>query len=384
MITWVNFIHIYQPPWQNPKLVRAITSESYELLVGLFKRFPNFRATFNIAGTLLDTLASLGFTKLINDVNELLTKGRIELTGSSQFHAFLPRLPAAEIQRQIQLQENTLARHFKGYRPHGFFLPEMAYSSTVGKIIKERGYEWIILDPISMQQQEVSTSSKYISRRTGLMVVFRNRQISRGYPPEEIFKLLNRHSADRVIITATDGELYGHFHKDWQDHLKRILRSNAVAMRTVSEHLKTLTQVVPIRLRQASWETRSAQIRTNNPFTIWYNRSNPIHRGLWKLTHYAIETLERNASDSNFRWARSHLDRGLASCSFWWASEIKTSPFAPIAWNPDEIEKGALELIKSVRSLHRLSSEEKIRAEKMYLDLLERIWTKHWNQYGKK
>lgn len=378
-IHWVNFIHIYQPPWQNTELVRRVTAESYDFLIGTLKAFPHFRMTLNIAGTLLETLADLGYSGLLGDIKKLIARRQIELTGSSHFHAFLPALPETEIRRQIQLQEGTLKKFFN-YRPRGFFLPEMAYSRKVGLIVKSLGYQWLIVDPMSTKEK-VDTDSKYISRSSGLTVVFRNRVLSKSYPPEKIYHLLQNHR-EGTIITATDGELYGHFHKDWQEHLRRILQSLDIETLMVGEYLERLTDIRPVYLRSASWETKSRQVRNNNPFAIWLNRSNLIHRRLWHLAQLAIRAVAASKNDANYFWSRYHLDRGLSSCSWWWASEIKTSTFAPIAWSPDEIEKGALELMKSIRSLQGLGAAEKIRGEKIYHDLLEHVWEKHWNHYG--
>jgi len=375
-IKWINFLHIYQPAWQDPEIVNQVTEESYEFLIGLFKKHSTFNGTINIAGTLLETLDELGHAQLISDVQSLLKGGQLELTGSSHFHAFLPQLPEIEIRRQITLQEKTLKKFFN-YKPRGFFLPEMAYSPTVGSIIKDMGYRWIILDPISTREK-INTSMKYRDRRTGLTVVFRNRKLSKSYPPEEIYKL-HKQNKEEIIITATDGELYGHFHKDWQDHLKQILSLGSINSMKVGDYISSLKEVQSVRLRSASWETKAKQIKRNNPYSIWFNTSNPIHKKLWQLAHAAMKSVEENTHDPNYTWARYHLDRGLASCSWWWASEVKTSPFAPIAWSPDDILKGATELIKSIRSLEKLQPSEKIKAEKIYSGLSEHIWIKHWN-----
>lgn len=380
-INWVNCLHIYQPPWQSDAIVHAVTKESYAWLIAQLKSFPHFKATLNISGTLLETLDRLGYRTLINDLKMLLVKEQIELTGSSQFHAFLPELPESEIIRQIELHETTLAKYFDGYKPTGFFPPELAYSPRVGEIIKKRGYTWLILDPMSTAAP-IDTQARSIDAATGLAIIFRDRTISKTFPPETIYHRLGKETEDSTIITATDGELYGHFHTDWQDHLKQVLASAEVVTSRMSDYLGSRTAEAEVKLHAASWETRTKQLKGNNPFSIWYNKENPIHQTLWDLAHTAIRLVQKYDRDANLTWARQHLDRGLASCSWWWASEIKTSPFAPLAWNPDEIEHGALELIKAIRSLHSATTREKIGAEKIHLKLLERIWEKHWKKYG--
>jgi hypothetical protein len=78
--------------------------------------------------------------------------------------------------------------------------------------------------------------------------------------------------------------------------------------------------------------------------------------------------------------------RGLASCTFWWASakDFKHN-FGPYAWNPDEIERGLEELIRSIRSLENEKLRaDKLKAEKIYLKIKAMIWKRHWQYYWKK
>jgi hypothetical protein len=48
------------------------------------------------------------------------------------------------------------------------------------------------------------------------------------------------------------------------------------------------------------------------------------------------------------------------------------------------IDKGLEELIKSVRSLNGASTQEKITAEKIYINIKKATWFKHWTKYNKK
>jgi len=55
---------------------------------------------------------------------------------------------------------------------------------------------------------------------------------------------------------------------------------------------------------------------------------------------------------------------------------------APISWNPDVIEQGTNELIKSIRSLSGSNTKAaKIAGEKLYIKIKKIIWHKHWNYY---
>jgi hypothetical protein len=122
------------------------------------------------------------------------------------------------------------------------------------------------------------------------------------------------------------------------------------------------------------------------PYALWENSGNGIQRRIWKLAKLASKTIKENKEDDNYKWARWHLVRGLASCTFWWASGKDFSHiYGPKAWNPDEIEKGIRELIRAIRSIENVKTRKtKINAEKLYLRIKQIIWSEHWEKHWKR
>lgn len=381
-ITWINFLHIYQPPWQNKAILGQIASESYKYLLMLFERYPNFKASLNITGSLVEQLNDY-HPELLKRLQSLVNKGQIELCSSAKYHAILPLLSKSEIQRQIELNQEILAKYFDIHKVKGFYMPEMAYSDQVAKIVKKIGFEWIIIDEINYQG-EVQTDTFYIHKQTKLKVVFRNRAISKSYPAEVIYKKLKKNSNSKTIITATDGEIYGHFHEDWQGHVEKILQNNNLLVKTVAQYLQEAKDEKLINLRPASWESSELELEQRIPFALWNNPKNKIHQSLWRLVALATKLVAKYKQDENLSWARQHLDRGVSSCTFWWASVQKPSDFSSVTWNPDMIDSGLEELIRAIRSLSLASTKEKIKAEKIYLDIKKNTWFTHWSKYNKK
>ena len=149
-ITWINFLHFYQPPTADNEVVIEAVEKSYNRIISALNRNPSIKFTINIAGCLLEKLADLGYTNLLNNINNLISKKQIELTGSAAFHPILALLPDKEIYRQIEINEQILKKYFgKNFKCKGFFIPEAAYSPRVAKIIKKRNYNWLILDEVS-------------------------------------------------------------------------------------------------------------------------------------------------------------------------------------------------------------------------------------------
>jgi len=320
---------------------------------------------------------------LLDRIKKLVSRKKIELTGSAKYHALLPLLPKAEVERQIKLNKEVFKLHFPKITVKGFYMPEMSYSKQVARIVKKQGYKWIILDPINYTKK-VDNNRLYNLDEIGLKIIFRDRQISKAYPAEEIYKKLKRLENDEVIITGTDGEMYGHFHEDWQGHLETIAQSKQVTIRTIGEYQKNLSNKESIKLRAASWESTESEIKKGIPFSLWHNPKNKIHNLLWGLVAESYKLLAKHKKDKNYKWARNHLDRGLSSCTFWWASGKKPSIFSPITWNPDMIDNGSEELIRVARSLDSATSAEKIKMEKLYIDIKKTTWHTHWAKYNDK
>ena len=383
-IIWVNFLHFYQPPTALNEIVIEATDKSYKRIISALKRNPKINFTLNITGCLLEKLADLGYSNLINDLKNLVSSGQIELTGSAAWHPLLALLPKQEIVRQIKINQKILQKYFGAkLKLKGFFIPEAAYGVKVAKIVKKLNYRWIMLDEISadIKSNQLDFSNLYIDKNSGLKILFRQRQDSKKYPPQTIFKLIEE-LKEKMVITATDAELYGLRHQDFSGTFEKLLKRPEIKTLTASEYLAGLSQSKKITLRASSWESTEKELKNNLPYFLWHNKKNKIQTMLWQLANLAISTVNKYPEDQNYSWARQHLDNGLASCTFWWASAHDFRLYGPISWNPDEIEKSANELIRSIRTLADPKTKQtKIKAEKLYIKIKQLIWHKHWNYH---
>ena len=78
--------------------------------------------------------------------------------------------------------------------------------------------------------------------------------------------------------------------------------------------------------------TKATDLQKNNPFPLWNNPKNQIHKLLWQLANEAIDANKKYNKNNKDIWARKHLNQGLASCSWWWAAAKKPDVFSPITW----------------------------------------------------
>ncbi len=389
---WLNFLHFYQPANIEFYHIKIALDKSYWRLLRLMEEHPQLQATWNISGCLLDRLAQEGEQSFLDRLRSVVERGQIELTSSAAYHGFLALLPESEIVSQIRENEEILKKYFgKRFKPSGFFIPEMAYSPKVAKIIKKMAYSWIILDEISYSgtsQSHPMYGKFYLDQASGLRVIFHNRKLSSAFPPDRLLAMLPKLKAKdsfAIYLSATDAELYGLRHEDPTGELEKIADNDYVETLTISDYWHSLPRqkLEKINLYNSSWESTPAEIKNNKPYSLWDDKDNQIQVDLWKLANLALELGNKFKNDPNFYWYRWHLVRGLASCTFWWASARDFSKiYGPYAWSPDDIERGLEDLIRSVRSIGDFKSKKyKLQAEKYYLQIEKQIWEKHWKKY---
>lgn len=368
---WINFLHIYQPPDQHEDILRKIVKESYEPLVKIFKKNPHTKLTLNITACLTEQLIKLGYQKLIKDIKKMVERGQIELTDSAKYHAFLPLLPLKEIERQIKLNHQTNKKFFgKCYQPKGFHLPEMAYSKKVMKVLAKFGYQWVILNEISFKGKlfsKVPSSKVYrLKSFPQIKILFRNRKLSdliqRGFMnrAEDFYQFLKKEiKPGEYIITAMDGETFGHHRPGLEKFLEKICQEKIVKTATPSEIINSFPEAKEIEPLEGTWATMESEIKAKIPYAQWNYPNNPIHKNQWRLTYFAINTLEKYKKDPNFKKARQLLDKALFSCQYWWASAV---PW----WEVEYIEKGAYYLKRVIEILKTPPKKIKKKAQLLY------------------
>lgn len=398
---WLSFLHFYQPANTEPYNIHKALDKSYWRLIRLLEEHPNLKMTFNISGCLLERLAEEKQTAFIDRLRALAKRGQVELVSSASHHGFLPLLPAEEIVRQIKTNEKILRKYFgKNFKPSGFFLPEMAYSPDVAQIIKRLGYEWLILDEIAfsgVQKARPDFSRVYSDAASGLKIIFRNRELSTAYPPDKLWPIFKAGAKlpdkvktpdGEIFLTATDAELYGLRHEDPTGEIEKIVKIKSLKTQTLSRFiaLASKRKILPAALHPSSWESTAQEIRAGRPYSLWFDKKNDIQVYLWRLAYLSLNLGARFKKDKNYYWHRWHLVRGLASCTFWWASARDFKPvFGPYAWSPDDIERGLEDLIRSIRSLNDPKTKKtKLAAEKYYLKIKKMIWEEHWKKHWRK
>ena len=395
MIYWAQLLHFYQPPTQSPDVLNKICRESYKPLIKVLLKYPYARVTVNINGVLTEMLHHCGHDDIIDLLVRLANRGQIEFTGSGKYHPILPLIPQEEMGRQIKLDLRTNSRFFGGgYKPRGFFPPEMCYSKEIVPPLLDAGYQWAMLSGIACPNDwpvDVIHYVEHDGRR--LMVFFRDDILSnkisfQALKPVEFLHNLRENKGDRekiYVVTAMDAETFGHHIQHWEKlflaevyeqiqpsgealtglkqatvlarQYKLLFKDASVMQEVQAVTIGQLSELFPVgealEPKPSSWSSSREDLDAGNPYPLWMNKDNEIHRLQWEHVRICLEMVDKamkvSDSDETKRFAaisRGLLDRALHSCQFWWASQ------RPM-WDINLVHKGLLEQWQTVVNAYR-------------------------------
>ncbi|NIT04485.1 hypothetical protein GTO10_06340 [Candidatus Saccharibacteria bacterium] len=393
---WAPVLHIYQPPTQFPEVLKKITEMSYVPLISFLTRNSKAKVTLNVPASLTEHLAKQGFNDLLDGIRRLAERGQVELTGSAAYHPLLSRIPFSEISRQVRLNED-INRELIGrvYKPQGFFPPEMGYSEKVGDALAELGYDWVLVENCSSPNQPVSYDRVYSLSPAKLNVLYRHKDLSlaiafgRVASATEFDALVKKNlSGGDYILTALDGETFGHHRKDSFGLLESLYETYESV--TVSDLLTSYPKREETDPMESTWAANYKECKKGLVYPRWDNADSPLHPKQWELFNLAITVVngyvhqvpskmlngeaKGELTDEQRQWieARKILDKGLHSDQFWWASHN------PI-WHPKMVERGTVLLRDAILTTPDISQLEAKRAQKLY----EEITTEGIKLYGK-
>lgn len=411
MIYWAQLFHFYQPPTQLPSVLKKICRESYRPLVEVFRQHPNAKATININGVLVEMLSDYGHDDIIEGLRELAKKGQIEFTGSGKYHPILPLIPPEEVRRQVELNKSADTYYFGKavYKPVGFFPPEMAYSRVILPTVFGTGHRWIILSGVACPTKWPVDKVYQIEHEGRRIAVFfrddilSNKISFQEIGPEDFLNHLRASKGDKenvYVITAMDAETYGHHIEHWEELFlgevyaelevgrgtyNSIKQKTALAKEATKLIGATVDQVETVTITElldhfplsdvvdpklSSWSTTAQDIEVGNPFPLWVDKDNEIHRLQWEhlqltmeIAKKALEVADNDEGKHFANIARGLLDRALHSCQFWWASR------RPM-WDINLVHMGLIEqwrvIVNAYRAINKSAASSKVKREFYY------------------
>jgi alpha-amylase/alpha-mannosidase (GH57 family) len=362
---WAPLLHIYQPATQDLKVLKSIDNECYKPLFNLLEEYDDVKFCLNISGVLIELLYEFGLSDTMDLLKNLVAESKIEIVGTAKFHPILPLIPKKEVQYQIQMNEEINRREFGRWQRKGFFPPEMAISGSVAKHIRQLGYKWVIMSGIACPEEWLY--DKIYTSPNGLQLFFRDDILSnkisfKSISAKEFVKTLKEifqphvdpkkkiyKEIDRYIITAMDGETFGHHIKNYEKtFLKKVLDLIIEEELIKTVFISELDQYFPfsskkIIPRESSWSTTYEDIQAGIFYPLWKHPENTIHKYYWKLVK-SLNNLMNLADnldltkdwviENYYNTARYFYNRGIYSCPTWWSNPKNGT------WSPNLIYKG--------------------------------------------
>ncbi len=412
-IYWAPLLHFYQPPIQLPEVLRKVVVESYRPLLEVFQQYPHAKVTVNINGVLTEMLFESGYTDVLDGLRSLADRGQLEFTGSAKYHAILPLVPPEEQRRQIRRNHLT-NRHFFGdaYQPKGFFPPELCYSRDILPPVAEYGHEWLLASGIACPDHwPVDGFYTAAAGPDEVTMVFRDDVLSNKISFQDIDgKGFVEHlraagdggGADRYVVTAMDAETFGHHIENWDRlFLAEVYESLApgpyaelaqqralseahralltmpekpelgdVRIVTISELVEKFPKKGRVEPRPSSWSTTVEDLRHGNPYPLWKDPGNYIHRLQWQhvnlcleLVRQALDVADNPSARRHAEIARGLMDPALHSCQFWWASRRPH-------WDINIISRGLFQqaevMVNAFRAINLSGAPEDVKREGYY------------------
>ena len=367
MIYWAPLLHMYQPTFQDGRVLRQIDKECYKPLLKMLEEHDNIKISLNINAVLIDLLYEFDLSDTLEILQNLESSSKIEITGTAKFHPILPLIPRKESEHQIEINEEILRKEFKQWERGGFFPPEMSISSQVAKYIREIGYKWVIMSgiacPVDWPTDQIYTSPN------GLLLFFRddilsnkiafNNITAKGFVKEikgKVKEYKEQKQKDKFIITGMDSETFGHHIKKFE----RTFLSKAFELINDQKEIKIefisdLSKFFPINKekiipKDSSWSTTYDDMMADIPYPLWDHPDNRVHTLYWKIVKSLnnlmnlIGNLDLDQSwdvVSHYNTSRWFYDRGICSDTTWWGNPNRGP------WSPNLIYKGIELLMKS-------------------------------------
>lgn len=381
---WANLLHFYQPYGQKRQFVDMITAQCYRPVAEGLLTHPDARITVNFTGVLLEQLDAYGHRDVIDMYAAAVRRGQVELVGSGKYHAILPLLPASEARRQVVENTKTIHKYFGSEAQlRGVFLPEMAWDPKLAPMLVDLGFEWVVLDELAARGRKdaVDYTRIYEVAGSGLKALFREHRLSTvlAWMTRDVAQLKeaarNELGAGRYVVTAMDGEVFGHHRPGHERVLFEMMDDKEIGAVTMSEVAAKFPPTQTLKTVACTWASSEDDIRKGIQFISWNDPHNEIHQLQWQLLRLAVDQVNALPhSESAYRRLRPRLDPAVASDQFYWAAG---KPW----WMIEYIERGAHDLLVILQNLPEGGGEAAKRGLDLYREIMALAYD--WQRSGK-
>ena len=137
-------VHGHQPAGNFPEVLESAHARCYKPFLEILHAYPDFRFAVHFSGPLLDYL----FDRHPQDMRlleRMVARGQVEVFGAGDTEPVLASIPARDRRGQLEKLSRKLAWRF-GQRPHGAWLTERVWETTVVPALAQCGIEYVTVD----------------------------------------------------------------------------------------------------------------------------------------------------------------------------------------------------------------------------------------------
>ena len=138
----------YDTRTNNERILRKVADKSYiptnHQLLELLYKYPEFKLSLSITGTLLEQLEMWAPEALLS-FQELVATGRVEIVAETYYHSLAFFYSRFEFEKQVRMHREKVKQLF-GVTPQVFRNTELAYNNDLAYWADEAGYKGILAE----------------------------------------------------------------------------------------------------------------------------------------------------------------------------------------------------------------------------------------------
>jgi len=138
----------YDSKASNEAVLKKVTSKSYiptnTILLRLLNRYPEFRFSISITGTILEQMERWA-PEALRSFQELVATGRVEIVAETYHHSLAFFYSMSEFETQVQMHHEKIYELF-GVKPQVFRNTELAYNNDLARWAESKNYKGILAE----------------------------------------------------------------------------------------------------------------------------------------------------------------------------------------------------------------------------------------------
>jgi alpha-amylase len=366
-IRFVLVFHNHQPTGNFDNVFEQAFQESYRPFLDVFSRYESLKLCLHVSGSLTEWLDAR-HPEYLDQVAELVARGRIEIVGGPFYEPILAMIPSRDRVGQIRRYRQWLASRLHA-TVRGMWMPERVWEQSYTRDLVAAGMEYTLLDDFHFKNAGLVESQlfgHYLTEDDGhVMSVFPGSERLRylipfGQPQETIDYLagIAEEHPDAVVVFGDDGEKFGtwpethrHCYQDrWLERFFDVLRDNQgwIRVTTLAESVDHVLPLGKIYLPDGSyremtewalptdqqveygrvshemeqdqrWPVLKRFVRGGfwRNFKVKYSEADEMYSRMMGVSRRLAQAEEAGASGELVEQARAELYRGQCNCGYW-------------------------------------------------------------------